>query len=253
MMQGHTGDNAFDRLQYLVEGESSDGCALTRDLENNPICTVSYDPDIPCLVVKWKQYATSTQLRYIHECLVRLIKTHRVSKILGDDMDLVSIAAIDHNWIVHNWMPRAIAAGLKSAASIKPRAHFGQISVDRILSIVPVGLAIQSFDNFEAARNWLRNIYQPGTYRVRYCRFKDGEPVSTYTFWCDEPSVGYFKQLARVALRGFWKAVNGSLEPVIGRQSLPELIVIESESGDTVCRWALEDEIRELRAAARSV
>jgi hypothetical protein len=252
MTQRQTGDSAFDNLQYLLEGESGDGSVLARNLEDNPICTVSYDPGIPCLAVKWKQYATSTQLRYIHESLIRLIKKHRVSKILGDDMDLVSIAAVDQNWIAHNWMPRAITAGLKSVASIKPRAYFGQISVGRILSIVPVGLVIQSFDHFEDARNWLRNIYQPGRYRVCYRRFRGGgEPVNTYTFWCQEPSVEYFKQLARVALRGFWKVVDGSLEPVIARQSLPELIVIEGESGDAVCRWSLEDEVRELRAAAR--
>jgi hypothetical protein len=251
MIQRHTNDGAFDGLQHLLEGDTGDGRALARDLEDNPICAVSYEPDVPCLLVKWKRYATSTQLRYIHECLIRLIEKHRVSKILGDDTDLASIAAIDQHWIVHNWMPRAITAGLKNAASVKPRAYFGQTSVNRILSIVPTELAIQSFDDFESARIWLRNIFQPGTYRVCYRRFKEGEPINTYAFWCQEPGVGYFRELARVALRSFWKVVDGSLEPVITRQPLPELIVIEDESGNESCRWSLEDEMRELRAAVR--
>lgn len=251
MIQRHTEDGAFDGLQHLLEGESGDGRALARSIEDNPICTVSYEPDVSCLLVKWKRYATSTQLRYIHECLIRLITKYRVSKILGDDTDLVSIAAIDQHWIVQDWMPRAITAGLKSAASIKPRGYFGQTSVNRILSIVPAGLAIQSFGNFEEARNWLRNVYQPGSYRICYRRFKGGEPINTYAFWCQEPSIGYFRQLARVALRGFWKVVDGSLEPVITRQPLPELIAVEDESGDQVCSWSIEDETRELQAAAR--
>lgn len=250
MIQRHTDDSAFDGLQHLLEGESGDSRALAKDLEDNPICTVSYEPDVPCLLVQWKRYATTTQLRYIHECLIRLIKKHRVSKILGDDTDLVSIAAIDQHWIVHDWMPRAIGIGLRSAASVKPRAYFGQTSVNRILSIVPAGLAIQSFDNFESARTWLRNIYQPGTYRVSYRRFKEGLPINVYTFWCQEPSIGYFRQLARVALRSFWKVVDGSLEPVISRQPLPEVIVVEDEGGNESCRWSLEDEMRELRQIA---
>jgi hypothetical protein len=251
MIERHTNDGALDGLHHLLEGESGDSRALARDLEDNPICTVSYESNVPCLLVKWKRYATSTQLRYIHECLIRLIKMYRVSKILGDDTDLVSIAAIDQHWIVHDWMPRAIAVGLKNAASVKPRAYFGQTSVNRILSIVPVGLAIQSFDNLESARTWLRNICQPGTYRVCYRRFKGGEPINVYAFWCQDPSVGHFRQLARVALRGFWKVVDGSLEPVIARQPLPEVIVIEDEGGNESCRWSLEDEMRELQASDR--
>jgi len=247
MIEKHTVDNCLDGLQYLLDGESSDGHALADDLENNPICTVSYDCDVPCLVVRWKHYATSAQVRYIHECLIRLIRKHRVSKILGDDTDLVNIAAIDQHWIVQDWMPRAIAAGLKTAASIKPRAYFGQTSVNRILSFLPAGLAIRSFDNLEEGRAWLANVHQPGTYRICYRRFKSGEPLNTFAFWCQTPDLGYFKQLARVALRGFWKIQNASLEPVIARQPLPELIVVESEAGDEVCRWSLEDEVRELQ------
>jgi hypothetical protein len=251
MIEKHNADDAFDGLQHLLQGESGESHALADNIEDNPICTVSHDADVPCLVVRWKRYANSTQVRYIHECLIRLIRKHRVSKILGDDTDLVNIAAADQHWIVRDWMPRAMAAGLKSAVSIKPRAYFGQTSVNRILSIVPDGLAIRSFDDYEEGRTWLRSVYQPGAYRICYRRFKGGEPLNTFSFWCENPGIEYFRQMARVALRGFWKARNGSLEPVISRQPLPELIVVEGESGEEVCRWSLEDEIAALQAAAR--
>jgi hypothetical protein len=239
-------ESSLDGLQHLLEGGSGDGRALAENLEDNPICTVSCDPSVPCLVVRWKRYATSAQIRYIHECLIRLIKRHRVSKILGDDSDLVSIASIDQHWIVGDWMPRAMAAGLRAAASIKPRAHFGQASVNRILSFLPAGLAIQSFENWREARDWLHSIYESGTYRVVYRRFKDGEPINTFEFWCQDASGAYFIQLARVALRAFWKLEGSSLEPVIPRQPLPEVIVIESKIGDEICRWSLEDEMRQV-------
>jgi hypothetical protein len=236
----------FDGLRRVLAVESSDGRALAESLEDNPICTVSYDPSIPCLMVRWRSYATSAQLRYIHECLIQLIKKHRVSKILGDDSDLVSIASIDQHWIAREWMPRAIAAGLRTVASIKPRAYFGQTSIRNILSFVPAGLAIRSFESLREARDWLRSVYQPGTYRIIYRRFKGGEPINTFVFDCQDPSVGYFNQLARVALRGFWKIERGALEPVISRQPLPEVIVVESEAGEVVFRWSLEDEMRRL-------
>jgi hypothetical protein len=244
--------SSFEGLQRLLEGESGDSRALAHNLEDNPICTVSYDASVPCLVVRWRRHATSAQIRYIHECLIRLITKYRVRKILGDDTDLVSITAIDQHWIVQDWMPRAIAAGLRTAASIKPRAYFGQTSVNRILSFVPVGLMIQSFENPQGATAWLRSVCVPGTYRIAYRRFKQGDPINTFEFWCQEPSIGYFTQLARIALRGFWRVDRSSLEPVIPRQPLPEMIVIESETGEEVCRWSLEDEMRQLEKSQQS-
>jgi hypothetical protein len=209
----------------LLHGDSGDDRALAQSIEDNPICTVSYDPSTPCLLVRWKRHATSAQIRYIHECLIHLIKKHRVSKILGDDTDLVSIAAVDQHWIVQDWMPCAMAADLRNAASIKPRAYFGRTSVNRILSILPAGLAIRSFERFEDGQAWLRSAYQPGTYRILYRRFKGGDPINVFAFWCQNPNLGYFQELARV--------------------------VIEGEDGDEVCRWSLEDEIRMLRNADR--
>jgi hypothetical protein len=237
-------ETVFDGLRHILAAESSDGRALAGNLEDNPICTVSYDPSIPALMVRWKSYATSAQLRYIHECLIRLIRKHRVSKILGDDSDLVSIAAVDQHWIAREWMPRAIAAGLRTVASIKPRAYFGRTSINNILSFLPDGLAIRSCESLREAREWLRSVYQPGTYRIVYRRFKGGEPINAFAFDCQDPSIGYFTQLARVALRGFWKAEYGVLEPVMSRQPLPEVIAIESEAGEEVFRWSLEEETR---------
>jgi hypothetical protein len=246
VVDGQPDESVFDGLQHMLAVESSDGRALADNLEDNPICTVSYDPSIPCLMVRWKSYATSAQLRYIHECLIRLIKRHRVSKILGNDSELVSIASIDQHWIAREWMPRAIAAGLRTVASIKPRAYFGQTSINNILSFLPADLAIRSFESLLEARDWLRSVYQPGTYRIIYRRFKGGEAINAFAFDCQDPGTGYFGQLARVALRGFWKVERGSLEPVISRQPLPEIILIESEAGEEVFRWSLEDEMLQL-------
>ncbi|MFZ0720932.1 MAG: hypothetical protein WAM99_08670, partial [Xanthobacteraceae bacterium] len=82
--------------------------------------------------------------------------------------------------------------------------------------------------------------------------FKSGEPINAFAFWCQDPSISYFSHLARVALRAFWKVECGSLEPVISRQPLPEVIVIESEAGEEVCRWSLEDEMHQLKYSQQS-
>src|SRR5271170_3652719 len=92
-------------LRARLEIESSDSVKLLKDFKENPICSVRLDESVPCIVVVWKQYATSTQLRFIHESILGLLEKHRVTKILGDDTLLPTIHAEDQTWIAENWMP----------------------------------------------------------------------------------------------------------------------------------------------------
>ena len=81
---------ALKQLRILLEAESGDGLELLKDLEDNPICSISYDESDACIVVLWRRYATSTQLRFIHESIIGLIEKHGASKILGDDTALAT-------------------------------------------------------------------------------------------------------------------------------------------------------------------
>src|SRR5262249_11486312 len=128
------------------------------DLENNPICAVSVDASVPCVSVTWRRYATSTQLRFVHENVIHLLQKHGLTKILGNDTGLPTIHPDDQTWIVRDWMPRAVAAGLRAVASKKPEQHFGRVSVDGIMSAVAPHLPIRSFNDLEQARSWLNGL-----------------------------------------------------------------------------------------------
>ena len=129
---------------------------LLADLQNDAVYSVLLDTDVPCLTVVWKRQATSAQLRALHERLIELLRKHKVSKILGDDTALPLIEPEDQAWIAHDWMPRAVAAGLKLAANKSPEAYFGRLAVETIKASQSL-LAIRSFDHFEEARRWLKN------------------------------------------------------------------------------------------------
>ena len=106
----------------------------------------------------WKQYATSTQLRFVHESMLHLLKTHRVSRLLGDDTALPTIHSEDRQWIAENWMPRAQAVGLIAAASKSPTAYFGRLAVENVQSVAPSDICLRSFEVMEDAREWLRGL-----------------------------------------------------------------------------------------------
>jgi hypothetical protein len=147
--------DSLRQLTELVRTESSDGARLVSNLENNPICRVTLDATVPCLFVVWQSYATSAQLRFVHERVLELLKREHLSKILGDDSSLALIHIDDQAWIREDWLPRAAAAGLKAAASKWPYAFFGKQSVVNVQSGAPQGMALRSFGTLAEARNWL--------------------------------------------------------------------------------------------------
>jgi hypothetical protein len=149
--------SGLNALRRVIEEESNDGRALAEDPAHNPICTVSRDDSIPCIFVHWKGYATSAQLRFIHECLIDLIKRERMSKTLGDDTALVAVTSEDQDWIGENWTPRAVAAGLRFAASKRPQGYYGRTSVNHIQAVISSKLCVRSFDDLAEARAWLRS------------------------------------------------------------------------------------------------
>jgi hypothetical protein len=121
-----------------------------------PTCSLTLDNSLPGLVVQWKGYATSTELRAVHEQLLDLIQKHRVSKILGDDTSLVSIAAEDRLWILENWMPRAIGAGLRVAAAKRSANYFARVALAEIENAMGQRMQIKMFDTLADAKAWLQ-------------------------------------------------------------------------------------------------
>lgn len=149
---------ALRERRAALTRESSDGRALSRKPENNPVCLIRVDETAACVVVIWQEYATSTQLRFTHEHILHLLQRHGLRNVLGDDTVLPMIQCEDQAWIVNDRMPRAIAAGLRAAASKSPAAHFGRVSVDSGKEALSANITIRSFEDFAEAREWIAGV-----------------------------------------------------------------------------------------------
>jgi SpoIIAA-like len=69
----------------------------------------------------------------------------------------VLIGSDDQNWLTSDWIPRAMAAGLRRAALITPTFYFNRVAVESVgQRLDPQALTLQFFDSREAARAWLR-------------------------------------------------------------------------------------------------
>jgi hypothetical protein len=68
------------------------------------------------------------------------------------------IHAEDQAWIIKDWLPRAMAAGLRAAAHKSPVGHFGKVSVDNVISGIAVKISLQTFESLDEARGWLKDV-----------------------------------------------------------------------------------------------
>ena len=150
-------NEALQHLREQLRAESTDGLRLIKDPTDNPICALGIDESVPCVTLVWKRYATSIQVRLIHENVLHLLKSHQLKGMLGDETALPTIHAEDQRWIIANWFPRAQAAGLKAGASKRPCAYLGRLAIDAMRTGAPTGLELRSFDKVEDAREWLRS------------------------------------------------------------------------------------------------
>jgi hypothetical protein len=148
----------FTKLMRAVENESADGAELLRNPEDNPICGLSYDETARCVTVVWRKYATSVQLRFVHEILLQMLRQHGACKILGDDTDLPVVHAEDQKWIVEDWLPRAKEAGLEAVASSLSHTFFGKLSIASVQFKLAKEIAIRAFPNIHLAHAWLRSV-----------------------------------------------------------------------------------------------
>lgn len=113
------------QLTEVVRAESSDGARLVADIADNPICRISVNAAIPCVVLVWGRYATSAQLRFVHECALDLLRRNALHKILGNDSALELIPTDEQAWLREDWLPGA-EPGLESGGEQVPEWIFWQ-------------------------------------------------------------------------------------------------------------------------------
>lgn len=120
-------------------------------------CTVGYDVDVPCVFMTWKGYATTPLFREANARVLACLAERRATRLLGDVADFVLIAAADQDWLTTEWIPRAVAAGLRRAAIVQPTSYFNRVAVENVgRRTDPERLSVGFFDTAEAARAWLR-------------------------------------------------------------------------------------------------
>lgn len=127
------------------------------DNTDNKTFAVSYNPEIPCVVMTWQGYASSEEIREGSLDTLLLLREKKVSKVIADTRNMKLITAQDRQWISEVFIPQAAKEGFRVCAFVKSTDYHNRLSVENITyKIDPKQLNVEWFDTFSDAENWLK-------------------------------------------------------------------------------------------------
>jgi len=95
---------------------------------------------------------------YYEQALALLLNTN-TRKILSDHGQRAPLSGAAQQWLVEQWIPRAISQARASHCAIVEGANpMHRLSTQSVVSSAPKGIVFQRFSAVEAADAWLRSI-----------------------------------------------------------------------------------------------
>ena len=118
--------------------------------------SVKWDGAGAIVVVEWEGWANSTEFAALLDAGVRALKDHAGSRWLADCRLQKVLLPADQERAGREWLPRALAAGLKRFAVVLPASGLARMNLKDSLNAVPSArLEVGYFDTVDQAREWL--------------------------------------------------------------------------------------------------
>lgn len=123
------------------------------------IYRIYLEADADYVTMTWNGYANSLQFREGTEKMLSELVRHNVNKVLGDIKNMVLINSDDQQWLLDHFLPKAIEAGFRAIALVRPVHYFNKVAVETVAyKVNHEKLKIQFFNDLRSATEWLRRV-----------------------------------------------------------------------------------------------
>ena len=120
------------------------------------VASVKWDEGESTVFVEWEGWANSTEFAALLDAEVRALAEHHGSRVLADCRRQKVLSPADQEKADREWVPQALAAGLKQFAVVLPTSALAAMNLGDRLGKVPDGaFAVGYFENVSAAKRWL--------------------------------------------------------------------------------------------------
>jgi len=124
--------------------------------DNPGVASVRWDEDAQLVLVEWQGWANSSEFADLLEAEIHALSEHKGSRILADCRRQKVVNPADQDRANEQWLPRALAAGLKRFAVVLPSSGLAAANLKERLGRVRAGtLEVAYFPTPEEARAWL--------------------------------------------------------------------------------------------------
>ena len=115
---------------------------------NSKECWVHTDRD---------DFTHGDDLRQSFDKVLEILRDRGCSTILADFTDFMVGNGEDQQWVIDDWFPRAMDAGMRYLAVISPRFRVGKLTTDVVTGkFKHPDLKVAHFNTVEKAVEWLR-------------------------------------------------------------------------------------------------
>jgi hypothetical protein len=118
--------------------------------------TVRWDPDLQAVVETWEGWANAAEFTSMLEAGVQALKENHGSRWLADCRRQRVLKAADQKRGNEEWLPRALAAGLKRFAVVLPESGLAKFNIQLHLNAAAARqMEVAYFATADEARRWV--------------------------------------------------------------------------------------------------
>jgi hypothetical protein len=120
------------------------------------VASVTWDSEGQFVLVQWAGWANSVEFTALLEAEIQALRQHHGTRVLADCRRQKVLNPADQDRANEQWLPRALAAGLKRFAVVLPASGLASVNLQDSLGKAPAGaLDVAYFATVEEAREWL--------------------------------------------------------------------------------------------------
>ena len=120
------------------------------------VASVRWDEDGQFVLVQWDGWAHSAEFAALLDAEIQALRDHHGSRLLADCRRQKVLNPADQERANEQWLPRAMAAGLKRFAAVLPSSGLASVNLQDSLGKAPDGaLDVAYFRTVDEARDWL--------------------------------------------------------------------------------------------------
>ncbi len=119
-----------------------------------------YEPENELSFSEYHDYATEDQIKAMYKYVAWFVtaKGYRIVRSITDLTHFDGSFAGIGEWFYTKYIPKAIEAGLRASANVKPKDFFAQLALDELEEIAGDIYEHQVFETLEEAYQWITNL-----------------------------------------------------------------------------------------------